>query len=72
MCVCVCACDEIKITHASPLEVSALKFTDSDEENFVPLNLAISLNFSVRGNFRTDGLNPGILKVNERSCDESI
>ena len=44
--------------------MSAVKLMDSEEENFVPINLATSLNFSALGNFRTDGLNPRISKFN--------
>ena len=32
----------------------------SDKENLVPLNLAIAVNVSVRGNFIPEGLNPCI------------
>jgi len=44
----------------------------SERENFVPLNLALPLKDSERGNFRVEGLNPCTLKAIPRSCEESI
>lgn len=44
----------------------------SDNENLVPLNLAIALNVSARGNLKTEGLKLCKLNSNPRSWEGSI